>query len=125
MRSHAVLLASLVACVLAAWAPVLSGRRSVAHQDLFYEHVPFRAAAAEALRHGELPLWTPRIRAGYPLHANGEASLLSPLELPQRLLLAPHRAADATFVLASLASGLLAALLVRQLGGGHAAALLG
>ncbi len=104
---------------------MISGRRSVAHQDLFYEHVPFRAVAAASLRAGELPLWTPAIRAGYPLHANGEASLLSPFELPQRLLLAPHRATDATFVLGSLAAALLAALLVLQLGGGREAALLG
>ncbi len=57
--------------------------------------------------HVELALWTPHVRAGYPLHANGEAGLLLPLEAPLRLLLSPHRATDAALVLSSLIGALL------------------
>jgi hypothetical protein len=123
-RGELALLALVLAPIVVAWAPVIAGARSVCHQDLFYEHVPYRVFASECLARGEWPLWAPGIRGGYPLHANGEASLFSPLELPLRLLLEPRRACDLAFVLSSLLAGALAALFARELGTGRAAAAL-
>jgi hypothetical protein len=103
--------------VLAGWLPVVAGARSVAGSDLFHEHVPFRAFVAAELARGELPLWAPGIYAGYPLHANGEASLFSPLEAALRVAgLLAHRESDATFVLSSLMAAGFAYALGRALG---------
>lgn len=118
-------LAGALAAVLVAWAPVIAGARSVAHYDLFHEHVPFRAFVKQSLEAGELPLWAPGMRAGYPLHANGEAGLLSPIEAPLRLAHLPaHRASDAAFVLGSLLAAGFAFALGRALGMRPAAAAL-
>ncbi len=110
--------------VLVAWAPIVAGTRSVFGWDLFWQHVPFRAWSAAVLKNGDLPLWAPGIGAGYALHANGEAALLSPIELIASLLLPAHRATDATFVLSSLVGGLLALRLARTIGASPAAACL-
>ena len=52
-------------------APVWSGAQSFYHLDTYFEHVPFWRFAAELFARGEWPGWTPNIRVGYPLHANG------------------------------------------------------
>ncbi|MCL4819677.1 MAG: YfhO family protein [Vicinamibacteria bacterium] len=125
LRREAPALCGVLLLVLVAWAPVVFGSRSVAHYDLFYQHVPFRAFVARAQAQGELPLWAPGMRGGYPLHANGEAGLLSPVEAPLRLLgWAPHRASDAAFVLGSLLAAGFAHAFGRTLGMGRAAAAL-
>jgi len=89
----------IVSLVAIAFAPVLFGGRSFYHLDTYFEHVPFWHFAAQSVAHGEWPWWTPNIRAGYPLHANGEASLLYPLALPLGLVLPAHRAVDVFGVL--------------------------
>jgi hypothetical protein len=93
----------IAALVAIAFAPVLFGSQSFYHLDTYFEHVPFWHFAAQTVANGEWPWWTPNIRAGYPLHANGEASLLYPLTLPFGLALPAHRAVD-SFVLLHLAA---------------------
>ncbi|MFP8879514.1 MAG: YfhO family protein [Myxococcota bacterium] len=91
--------------IAAAFAPVLIGGQSFYHLDTYFEHVPFWHFAAQTVANGEWPWWTPNIRAGYPLHANGEASLLYPLTLPFGLALPAHRAIDGFVVLHLVALG--------------------
>ncbi len=119
-NSPSLLLIGLV--VVFAWLPVIGGLRSVFHWDLFYEHVPFRAFIAPMMARGELPLWAPGIRSGYPLHANGEAAIFSPVELPLRMMLAPHRAVDGTMVVSSLLAAGFTLAFLRSLGASREAA---
>jgi len=97
----------IAALVAVAFAPVLFGGRSFYHLDTYFEHVPFWHFAAQSVANGEWPWWTPNIRAGYPLHANGEASLLYPLALPLGLALPAHRAVDVFVILHLAALGVL------------------
>lgn len=91
--------------VAIAFAPVLFGGQSFYHLDTYFEHAPFWHFAAQTAANGEWPWWTPNIRAGYPLHANGEASLLYPLMLPFGLALPAHRAIDSFVLLHLVALG--------------------
>ena len=52
----------------------LSGEASFLFHDLEHHHVPWRAWAARTLLSGELPLWAP-VGHGYPLFADGQASI--------------------------------------------------
>ncbi len=96
----------IAALVAVGFAPVLFGGQSIYHLDTYFEHVPFWHFAAQSVANGEWPWWTPNIRAGYPLHANGEASLLYPLALPFGLALPAHRAVDLFVVLHLAALGI-------------------
>ena len=88
---------TIAAAVAVAFAPIIVGGESIYHLDTYFQQVPFWQYAAERIGTGEWPWWTPNIRAGYPLHANGEAALLYPLTWPFRLFapLPAHRAIDA------------------------------
>jgi hypothetical protein len=101
--------------VAIAFAPVLFGGQSFYHLDTYFEHVPFWHFAAQTVANGEWPWWTPNIRAGYPLHANGEASLLYPLTLPFGLALPAHRAIDHFVVLHLIALGVFTYHYLREL----------
>jgi hypothetical protein len=104
-RESALAAAGIAGVVALAFAPVLFGGQSFYHLDTYFEHVPFWHFAAETVARGEWPWWTPNIRAGYPLHANGEASLLYPLTLPLGLALPAHRAVDLFGILHLIALG--------------------
>ncbi len=47
--------------------------------DIFLFFYPTHLAYAEALRQGRLPLWEPRMLAGFPLYAEGQIAALYPL----------------------------------------------
>lgn len=49
--------------------------------DLTELNIPLRFMAAEAIRSGELPLWTNLLSTGYPLLAEGQAGFFYPLNL--------------------------------------------
>jgi hypothetical protein len=61
--------------------PIFFGR------DTTTFYYPLAHWAAEELRAGRLPLWTPLIFGGYPLFADGEIGLLSPFTGPLLALL--------------------------------------
>ena len=50
--------AALLALLIAAFGPVVLGRRSFFHLDLFYEHLPVWAATQKALTTGASPFWS-------------------------------------------------------------------
>ena len=54
--------------------PIFYGR------DTTTFYYPLTRWAADQIRAGQLPLWTPTIFGGYPLYADGEAGLLSPIQ---------------------------------------------
>ncbi len=49
--------------------------------DIVTQMLPFRSEVREALRHGELPLWSHRLGTGQPLLANPQTAVLQPLHL--------------------------------------------
>src|SRR6266542_3888833 len=58
----------------------LLGMRTLIYDaaDYFY---PYFFTVSEALRHGEIPLWTPFIFNGFPIIANIEAQVFYPVNL--------------------------------------------
>lgn len=57
---------------------IISGRFFVLY-DASSSSYPLRTVAWQALRHGQLPLWTPLIMSGYPLFSMAQISLAYPL----------------------------------------------
>lgn len=62
--------------------PLAAVRRGVFYVgDIFRLYYPTRAVYASAIRHGDLPLWSSDILAGFPLFAEGQIGALYPLNL--------------------------------------------
>ncbi|HJP32747.1 MAG: hypothetical protein QF689_01815 [Candidatus Latescibacteria bacterium] len=61
-------------------------------QDMMVQNVPFRHFLHEAFVAGRLPLWEPRINAGFPLFAEGQVGALYPPNWAGATLLSPARA---------------------------------
>ncbi len=57
--------------------------------DVFTYFYPYKAYAAEAIRHGTLPLWNPCLFMGVPFLANIQSATLYPLSLPMYWLSVP------------------------------------
>ena len=57
--------------------------------DVFTYFYPYKAYAAEAIRHGAFPLWNPYLFMGVPFLANIQAATLYPLNLPLYWLSVP------------------------------------
>ncbi|MCA1630740.1 MAG: YfhO family protein [Acidobacteria bacterium] len=83
---------------LAFFAPTLLAGKFLVAGDSFYYSQPLRAAAWDAIRRGELPLWTPAVLAGYPLLSMSQLSLAYPLAWGYAFL--PIRWAEQLYVLA-------------------------
>jgi hypothetical protein len=66
--------------------------------DAFVYNYPLRAAAWDAVRHGQLPLWTPTVFSGYPLLSMSQLALGYPLTWGYAIL--PGGYAEELFVLA-------------------------
>jgi hypothetical protein len=117
------LLALLVA---AAFLPVVAGRRSFFHLDLYYEHLPVWAATQRALRAGASPFWLDGEYCGQPSLFVQEAPLFYPPMVP---LLATgasvHRLADVFLLFHYWLAGLAAFLFVRDETGQWLAGLFG
>jgi hypothetical protein len=61
-------------------------------QDMMVQNVPFRHFLHEALADWRLPLWEPRINAGFPLYAEGQVGALYPPNWVGAALLSPSQA---------------------------------
>lgn len=59
--------------------PAVCGQLVISPDDGVIQNIPLRAAAADLVRAGYLPLWNPSIFSGMPLHAAAQAGVLFPL----------------------------------------------
>jgi hypothetical protein len=71
----------------------------LARGDTFLYFYPYWQAAAEALRHGRVPLWNPHLFMGAPFLANSQVGFFYPLNWPLWLLLPTPYAVSATILL--------------------------
>ena len=62
--------------------------------DLLELNIPRRVLAAQAVAHGEAPLWEPRLGNGLPLLAEEQAGVFYPTTLPLYLSLSPTAATN-------------------------------
>ena len=93
-------------------------------QDMMVQNVPFRHFLHEALAAGRLPLWEPRINAGFPLFAEGQVGALYPPNWIGAALLSPAQAVTWSVLVHLWAAAAGTFLYLRRgLGAGRAAAL--
>src|ERR1700750_2878120 len=59
--------------------PAVLNREVLGPDDGLLQNVPFRVAAFQILRSGNLPLWDPYIFSGMPLLATAQVGILYPL----------------------------------------------
>ena len=112
--------------IVAAFWPVVSGRRTFFHLDLRYEHLPVWDATQRALRSGESPFWLDGEFCGHPLLFTQEAPVFYPLTVPLLLTGAPvHRLADLFSLFHLWLAGFAAFLLLEELGTDRLSALFG
>jgi hypothetical protein len=78
---------ALAGFVVALFIGELSGGPIAYGRDTTSFYYPLTTWAAGELRAGRLPLWTPLIFGGYPVVADGELGLLSPVQVPLLLSL--------------------------------------
>ncbi|MFQ6058800.1 MAG: YfhO family protein [Anaerolineae bacterium] len=83
--------------------------------DIFRLYYPQRAAYAQALRQGRLPLWSPDILSGYPLLAEGEMGAFYPLNLLLYRFLPLDMALNYSVILHFMIAGLAMYLFARSL----------
>ena len=116
----------LTLLVVAAFWPVVSGRRTFFHLDLRYEHLPVWDATQRALRAGESPFWIDGEYCGHPLLFHQEAPVFYPLTVPLLLTGSPvHRLADLFSLFHFWLAGFAAFLLLEELGTDRISALFG
>lgn len=72
----------LLALTLAFFWKIALTNRILVGLDVFTYFYPYKAYAAAAIRHGNLPLWNPYLFMGVPFLANIQAATLYPLNLP-------------------------------------------
>jgi hypothetical protein len=102
---------------------VFFGGKLLVGGDAFVYNYPLRAAAWDALRRGELPLWTPAVFSGYPLLSMSQLGLAYPLTWGYAFL--PGGYAEELFVLAPfLLAPAFTYAYARQVGRSRLAALL-
>lgn len=115
-------LLGLLTCLL--FLPALAPSATFYFRDASQNHRPFRQLTAVMLEQDETPLWNPLRGAGQPLLANPNALILHPTTL--LLLALPLEAAlEASVILQVFLAALGAWLVLRDLGAGRAASLLG
>jgi hypothetical protein len=71
----------------------------LARGDTFLYFYPYWEAAADALRHGRVPLWNPQLFMGSPFLANSQVGFFYPLNWPLWLLLPVPYAVSASILL--------------------------
>jgi hypothetical protein len=81
-----------------AWTPIEGEQRAFAW-DAKWEYWGDLQLEADALRGGELPLWNPHDRLGYPFYTDPQAGLLYPVQWP---LIAAAAAADSPWWLITI-----------------------
>jgi uncharacterized membrane protein len=92
--------------------------------DIANLQYPLRYFAGQELRHGRLPLWTPGVYMGYPLLAEGQAGVFSPVNLLLFGLLPVPEALNVGSLLPFVIAATGAFLLARELGASMAGAFL-
>jgi len=90
---------------------------------VFYIH-PIKVFVGQAWRTGQLPLWEPRMLAGYPIIGNAQAGIFYPLTLPY-VVLSGADASDLVALLHLVIAGWGLFAYLRVLSCRHLAALLG
>lgn len=116
----AVLGVVVVACVLF-WPLVrgaLGGEERFLEWDVPEQYWPDLVYLCDALHQGELPLWNPYDRAGYPWYADPQAGIYQPLNWAVCLLAGPTPAlgwAETRVVLGFVLAGLFGLLWLRRL----------
>lgn len=121
-KDHLAAAAVTLAPVFYFLTPILQGH-VLCPDDGILQNVPFRAAAAEIIKSGYLPLWDPYIFSGMPLMAAAQPGILFPLNWFY-LLLAPATATNLMVVSSYMAAGLGAYLYARRIGSSVAGSLL-
>lgn len=96
----------------------------VAISDIANLNYPLRFFAGQELRQGRLPLWTPGVYMGFPLLAEGQAGLFSPVNLLLFALLPLRGALNVGSLLPFVIAATGTYLLARALGAGVTGALL-
>ncbi|MCC7369620.1 MAG: YfhO family protein [Chloroflexi bacterium] len=89
VASELLALATLLAALVAVYWPLLAGVGIYAESDTFTFFYPVYAVLHEALRAGELPLWTPYVFGGFPLFAEGQIGALYPPSIVAAALFSP------------------------------------
>jgi hypothetical protein len=87
-----VFLAVVLALFYRIWTPIDGARRAFGW-DAQWEYWGDLQFQLDAYRHGELPLWNPFDRAGYPFHADPQAGILYPVTWLLLVLSAAARSA--------------------------------
>jgi len=89
------------------YAPVLFGYRSFFATDITTQNHGYRAWAANTLKQGELPAWSPLIFTGFPVIAESQAGvfyplfalfLILPVDLAYNIFVVVHYALGAIFL---------------------------
>lgn len=101
---------TLVLCL-----PVLGGNTHFGIDGRYHQY-PMRGFLAGQLARGELPLWWPAVRCGYPIHAYGEGGLLYPINAPLWRAFGVVQGTDVGQWLHLFLAGVAAFFLARQLG---------
>jgi hypothetical protein len=92
--------------------------------DFFNLQYPLRFFAGQEWRQGRVPLWTPGVYMGYPLQAEGQAGVFSPVNLLLVALLPVPDALNVGSLLPFIIAAVGAYLFAAELGAGVAGALL-
>jgi hypothetical protein len=92
--------------------------------DIANLQYPLRFFAGQQWQQGRVPLWTPGVYMGYPLQAEGQAGVFSPVNLLLYSLLPVPDALNAGSLLAFAIAAVGAYLLARELGASITGALL-
>lgn len=112
-RRDVIALALLTALTLLFfWRPAFTDL-VIARGDIFTYFIPYREAAAQALRGGRVPLWNPQLFMGAPLLANSQAGVFYPINLLMTWL-DTARAVNWTIVLHVIIAASGAYVLARQ-----------
>jgi hypothetical protein len=87
--------------------------------DIWHLNYPMKHFYQQELAAGRLPLWSPEIGTGFPLHAEGQVAALYPPNLALFGLLPLAVAFNWGILLHAVLSGAFAAMFARQLGAGR------
>lgn len=91
-QTDAVCLLVLAGAVAACFPQVVLDGGVFFVQDMMVQNIPFAHYLHDALAEGRLPLWEPRINAGFPLFAEGQVGALYPPNWLGAALLSPAQA---------------------------------
>ncbi len=103
------------------WRVLLAGQVFFWH-DVTVAYMPLRKLAQEAIRFGQLPVWTMKLGCGFPLLAEGQCATFYPLHIIAYLGLPYYYTYSLMVYLHCLMAAVFAALLGRKLNLGWSAA---